>query len=448
MRLLAACVALAALSLVLGGAPTYDPWAWILWGREVAALDLNTVGGPSWKPLPVLFTTAFAPLAGVHESLPPALWLVVARAGALLMVVTAFRVARRLAGPSPATATAAGLLAAVAVVLTPHWLRNAAHGNEVPLAMGLLLWGVDRHMDGQRAPALVLAFLSCLLRPEVFPFLVAYGAWLWRAEPGARRLTAGLAVTLPLLWLVPEWIGSGDPLSASSQARGEPPWSLSLTERPWLAALERAHQLAGLPVELGAGAAAGLAWRRRSAADRVTLALAGIAFSWLAVVVAMVEAGFTGSPRYFLPAVVILGLLAAVGAARLVDSAPGPALTSAMAAVALVAVVGPWALGRAESFERQAKGVEHLSDHHGDLLATVDRLGGGDAVTASGAPRVSPAFLTHMAWATGGCSARGGAGMSSSRLWPRPSGGALRPTSSGAPDRWSASGAFARRRQL
>src|ERR1700754_4920003 len=58
--LLVGCFALAALSLTLPSVPTYDPWAWIIWGREVAHLDLVTTDGPSWKPLPVLFTTVFS----------------------------------------------------------------------------------------------------------------------------------------------------------------------------------------------------------------------------------------------------------------------------------------------------------------------------------------------------------------------------------------------------
>jgi hypothetical protein len=41
------CLALAALSLLTPSAPTYDPWSWIIWGREVVHLDLSTVGGPS-----------------------------------------------------------------------------------------------------------------------------------------------------------------------------------------------------------------------------------------------------------------------------------------------------------------------------------------------------------------------------------------------------------------
>src|SRR5689334_9067820 len=93
--LLVASVGLAALSLLGPHEPTYDPWAWLIWGREIVHWNLSTTAGPSWKPLPVLFTTAFAPLGGRAEVL---LWLVVARAGALLAIGLALRLARRLAG--------------------------------------------------------------------------------------------------------------------------------------------------------------------------------------------------------------------------------------------------------------------------------------------------------------------------------------------------------------
>ena len=81
---------LAALTFLAPSAPTYDPWAWIIWGREILHLDLSTVDGPSWKPLPVLLTTPFA-LAG---PLAPDLWLFVARAGAIAGVVVVFRLGR------------------------------------------------------------------------------------------------------------------------------------------------------------------------------------------------------------------------------------------------------------------------------------------------------------------------------------------------------------------
>ena len=63
----------AAISLVTPSTPTYDPWAWIMWGREIAHLDLVTEGGPSWKPLPILFTIPFSVFG---DDMAPYLWLV------------------------------------------------------------------------------------------------------------------------------------------------------------------------------------------------------------------------------------------------------------------------------------------------------------------------------------------------------------------------------------
>src|SRR5436305_4051906 len=114
-RVLLGILALTLLTFAIPSAPTYDPWAWILWGREILHLDLSTIDGPSWKPLPVLLTTPFA----LFGSLAPDLWLFVARAGAIAGVVMAFRVARRLGGV-PAGASAAG-----AYAVAPWLLRNS-----------------------------------------------------------------------------------------------------------------------------------------------------------------------------------------------------------------------------------------------------------------------------------------------------------------------------------
>ena len=69
-------IVLGALSLLIPSTPSYDPWAWLVWGREIVHLKLHTTGGPSWKPLPVIFTTLFAPFGKAA----PDLWLVIARA--------------------------------------------------------------------------------------------------------------------------------------------------------------------------------------------------------------------------------------------------------------------------------------------------------------------------------------------------------------------------------
>src|SRR4051794_22866182 len=125
------CLGLAALSLLGPAVPTYDPWAWIIWGREITHLDLNTVSGPSWKPLPILFTTPFALLGAAAA---PALWLLVARAGGLLAIAMAYRLASRLGG------RAAGLVAAAALALADEFMRNFARGNSEGLLVALCLW--------------------------------------------------------------------------------------------------------------------------------------------------------------------------------------------------------------------------------------------------------------------------------------------------------------------
>jgi hypothetical protein len=396
--IVAACVALACVSLALPSEPSYDPWAWIVWGREVLLLDLDTTGGPSWKPLPVLFTTAFAPFSLIDEGLPAALWLVVARTGALLSIVLAFRVARRLAGPGRWTGIAAGAVAALALAFAPQWLRYAAHGNEVPMAVALMLWGVERHLDGRRAQALVAVFLACLLRPEVFPFLAIYAAWLWRADPALRRLTAGLAIALPALWLLPDWLGSGDPFGAGRKASSEPHWSLSVRDQPWLAALQRTHRIAGLPLELGALVAAGFALVRR---DRTVLALFAVAVAWVALVVAMTEAGFSGSARYFVPAVVIASILTGLAVAWAVEATArtAPALGFVTAA-AIVALSATWIDKRVGQFDRQIDQSGELAGLQEALPEALDRAGGAERVVAYGPPSVNRAFQTRLSWET------------------------------------------------
>jgi len=397
--ILIGCVALAALSLLLPSAPSYDPWAWIVWGREVALLQLDTTGGPSWKPLPVIFTAIFARFDVLGEGVPPALWLVVARTGVLLSIVLAFKVTRRLAGPGRWTGLAAGSIAALTLCFAPQWLRYAAHGNEVPMAVALMLWGVDRHLDGRRAHALVAVFLACLLRPEVFPFLVLYGAWTWRAEPALRSLTAALAIALPALWLVPDWIGSGDPFGAGRKASSEPSWSLSIRDQPWLAALGRFHRLIGLPLELGALAGAGFAIARR---DRRTLALAAVAAAWLALVVAMTEAGFSGSARYFVPVAVIASILTGLAVAWAVQAlGRANVAAGALAAVAIAVAVSPWLGDQLRGLDRQADTSAEMVRLQDGLIDAIASAGGPERVVAAGTPTVNRGFMTRLAWETG-----------------------------------------------
>jgi hypothetical protein len=167
------------------------------------------------------------------------------------------------------------------------------------------------------------------------------------------------------------------------------------------------HNIAGLPLELATLAAVSLAGLRRyrrgsehtaAQADRATLALAAIAVLWVALVVAMVQAGFSGSPRYFLPAVVLGCVLAGVGAARLVQALPGR-VAGAVAALALAMLAYPLAERRVNGFERQGRNAGRLAELQEDLGAAVRDAGGPKAVAAGGGPGVNRSlFVTRLAW--------------------------------------------------
>ena len=309
----AACLALGALSLFFYATPTYDPWAWILWGREIAHLDLVTEGGPSWKPLPVVFTTFFS-LFG--EDAAPLLWLAVARAGALLACAMAFRLAWRLGGGGLAGALG-GVACGVLLLTSFNFVRDATLGNSEALMVALVLLAFERHLDHRRAHALYFALAAALLRPEIWPFLGLYGLFLLIREPALRLRTALLGLLVPLLWFGPELWGSGEALRAATRATNPNRGSAALAENPTMLLIERFGGALGTPVKIGAAVA--VAWalyrflRRRS--DRPVLVLFAGGCAWFALVAVMTEAGYAGNQRYLIVSLTACTVLAGVGAA-------------------------------------------------------------------------------------------------------------------------------------
>jgi hypothetical protein len=338
---LPACAALAAASLLWHAAPSYDPWAWIIWGREIARGELSTVEGPSWKPLPVVVTSVLA-LAG-DAAVPPG-WLLAARAGALLAVVMTYRLARRVAG------RVAGVVCAFGLLLSFGYLRYARHGASEGLLVALVAWAVERHLDGRRDHAFLLAVLAALLRPEVWPFLALYAVVVWRSEPRGRPVVLGSALLVPALWIGPELVGSGDALRASGRARQPLAHSAAFAERPALEVLRSGWAML-VPslalVALGTTAAA-LARPRR---DALLLVLAGASAAWVALVAAMTEAGYAGNPRYLVPVSAAMAVLAGVGVARLARAAAalvGVGVARLARAAAALAGSGAAPAGRGE----------------------------------------------------------------------------------------------------
>jgi hypothetical protein len=397
LLLVAVSVALAALTLLLPSAPTYDPWSWIIWGREIAHFDLVTTGGPSWKPLPVLFTTVFS----LFGSWAPDLWLVVARAGAIAAVVLAFRVTRRLGG-----GIVGGVAAAAALAIAPWWIRNAALGNSEGLIVAFLLATIDRHLAGDRRAAFLLAVCAGLLRPEAWPFLGLYGLWLlWRRALPAR-LIIGAGAGVVVLWLVPEWLGSGDMLRAAHRAKDVNPGAPTYADSPVRAVLEDASEMLTAPLVAGLVAAIVLLVARR---DRAVAFLAGLAICWLALVAYMTSDGFSGNQRYLIAPVALLIVLGGVGAGwgleRLVGVAgravPALARTHPARAVVLVvtAVIGlGFAFPSFQNFAPTMRSLQYQAELTDELPGLIREAGGEARLKACGNPFTGPFLVPVVAW--------------------------------------------------
>jgi hypothetical protein len=388
--LILACLAVGAVSVHTLSAPTYDPWAWIVWGREILHGDLVTLEGPSWKPLPVLFTTPFS-LFG--DDTAPDLWLVVARAGGLLAFAMAFRLGARLAGPW------AGAIAVFSLLLADEFIYNFARGNSEGLLVAFVLWAIEEHLNGRRSHAFVLGFAAALLRPEVWPFWGLYGLWLvyqaWGGSPPWRELAlvGGLAVLTLVLWFVPEYLGSGDFLRAAERARTPNPDSAAFAASPFLEVFRRSTGVLALPVYAGAVIATAIAIRRR---DRVQLALAAMAAILMLAVALMTEGGFAGNLRYVALPAALLCVLAGAGWVEVVRGARrwGP-----LVAIVLVAASIPFARADFRHLEEDRALTMYESNFYGpNLKAAIAKAGGEEKIKSCGHVFTGPFQVPALAW--------------------------------------------------
>jgi hypothetical protein len=363
------CLALAGLSLLIAAPPGADAWAWLIWGREIVHGSLDTTGGPSWKPLGVLGT---APISLLGRAAPEA-WLVVVRAGGLLALALASRIALRLTPPALGRGgriVAAGV-AALGLALVPAWASAMAQGYSEPLVAAALLGAVERELAGARTAAIVLAWVVGLARPEAWPFLGLYAVWVWRRDPGRRALVLALAASLPLLWFVPDWIGAGDPFYGGRRARsgGTVGWDASTLE----AAIRRA--VAAAPWPLLALAGVGVAAGGPHRAQRRVLAL--LAVAWATLVLAMTLGGYLAIERFFLPPAALACALAGAGAGLL-------AARAAWGAAAVAAAVSVLGALRIPEVPRQLDGLGLVADLQDGLRPAIARAGGRRAVLATG----------------------------------------------------------------
>jgi hypothetical protein len=339
------CLVAALASLALPSVPTTDAWGWLLWGRELLGLELQTDvdGAPSWKPLPVLLT---APLALLGDAAPEG-WLVLARAAGLAGLPLAYLLAARLAG------RIAGVVAALTLVLSAGWLRALEHGYCEPFVVAALLGGVLAWLERRERLAFGLVLVASLARPECWPLLVGLGVWSWGRDPRMRPYLAAGIAAVPLLWVGVDWLSSGRFLNAQKVA------GAVIRDMSGIDLLGLATRIPPLPALLLAAFAAAYAFVRR---ELVPALLAALALASTLALTLAAQLGYPPTERLYFPVAGLVCVLAGVGAVALVRSASAPRARFALAACLGIACL-PFAAERIERMSRQvelAREVERL----------------------------------------------------------------------------------------
>ncbi|MEO6858566.1 MAG: hypothetical protein ABI323_08270 [Solirubrobacteraceae bacterium] len=443
-------IVVAALSLLIPSTPSYDPWAWLVWGREIVHLNLHTVDGPSWKPLPVIFTTLFAPFGQAE----PDLWLVVARAGAFAAVVMVFRLSFRLtrqvgtyftrsAGELDgvslvAPAVMASVIAALGLALSGGYISDNALGYSEGLATVVILIALERALDGHPRQAFALGFVAALDRPEIWLFWGPYGLYLFWKDPGARRLIIALFVLIPVLWFLPEYWGSGHFLRGVTRAQHPRSNSLAFAHCPFCSELvNAAWPTILLRLKIAAAVLIGMvgfivwrAWREpgrpglRTRGTQAQIATAGLGLlgvTWFVVIAIMTQAGFSGNNRYLVigSAMVdicgavawgwgaqelgnlLAGLRARARSAGTARPTPGTAWASVALAALVFAFIPNWVGANLIDIQKTHRALVYQAHLRQDA-ATIVRDGGGAAKLLRCGTVMTEGFQVPMvAWTLG-----------------------------------------------
>jgi hypothetical protein len=444
-----AALVIGAISLLIPSTPSYDPWAWLVWGREIIHVNLQTTGGPSWKPLPVLFTTVFA----VFGKAQPDLWLVIARAGALMAVAMVFKLAWRLSADLVAKPTTeggtyrrfatiapllAGLIALGSLVNSSGFISNNALGYSEGLATALSLIAVDSYLDGAPRRAFVVGFFAALDRPELWFVWGPYGLYLFWRDPGARKLVVALFALIPVLWFLPELWGSGHLLRGVTRAQHPRSNSAAFAKCPvctvfrkeaWPAVWDRVKipgVIALLVAAVGLGRTREEWWKQRVVSPGVRarawlLGLGVFGFVWWLGVAVETQAGFSGNNRYLVlgtaPVAIAGGVAwgwftgALADAIRRLSARGGRAgggvrtrfsVPAATAIVVVLFLALPSWIGKGiVSLPRTHHALVYQAHLRSDLTAAVAKAGGAHALLRCG-PVMTEGFQVPMvAWTLG-----------------------------------------------
>jgi hypothetical protein len=407
-------VALAILVLSLGlvawarTRPGFDPYGWLVWGRQTLSLSLDTNAAPSWKPLPYLFTVPYA-LFGNGQLW---LWMFTAVAISLAGVVFAARIAYRLVGrdaersyAAPAAAGFAGL-GVLAIQDYSHYVLSYQSD---PVIVALCLGAVDCQLSRRPRWALALWLLASLGRPEVWPFLGLFCLWSWRALPAMRALVVVALLLLVGLWFGIPAVTARSPFVAGTNALGSvrAPHGNKVADT-----MSRFVHLQPVLLEVVALLGVALAVVRR---DRVTLALAGGTVLWVLVEIAFALHGWPALPRYMFEAAAAVAVLAAVAVGRLladplgsgghsgsrltVGRWAGVARWAGLAlVVAICAGLVPSAVSRVRDERSDLRAQRLRTAEINRLRPAISRAGGAALIRGCGEPLTLLEYQTILAW--------------------------------------------------
>jgi len=375
--------------------PGFDPYGWLVWGRQTVAGNLNTNAAPSWKPLPYLFTAPYG-LFGHYQLW---LWMVTSLAISLAGAVFAARIAFRLTDADPDHRYAAYLAAAFAAAayygISTYWHYMLSAQSD-PMIVTLVLAAIDCHLCRRYRWAFVLGALAALGRPEVWLFLGVYSIWAWLRVPSMRWLIVGGLVAVVLLWFGIPALTSRSPFVAASNALGS---GRRLRSDRVFGTIGRFLDLNTAVLEVVALVSVGIAvWRR----DRVTLALAAGVCAWVIVEIAFALHGWPGLGRYMYEPAGVLVAIAGVGVGRLLIDPPRISRVAGWAGIALVAVfvlaLVPPALSRARNEHHDIVAQRTRTAQIGKLTTTISQLGGASRFKPCGEPLTRLEYQTILAW--------------------------------------------------
>ncbi len=318
--------------------PGFDVQSWINWGWSASHPVTGGFlirGGPSWKPLPVLFTSFY----GLFGNAAPTLWMITARAGGILGLAGVFRLSFELtdrAGLPRWSGWVAGLVGCVGLIMTApnidaNWTHNFFRGTVEPGMIAAWLWAIDAILRRRHLLAYTLVAAEGLLRPEAWLFLFAYGVWLWFKHPRLRVWVVICLIAQPAAWFLPPGLSTGHPFMAATNAHS---FNGQLGAHWLRALLLRAYHLQSLPTLVFAAVASLAAlWRQRAhlavwnarergalfrSRDNLTLSLAALSVAWWLIVVVETAAGYPGLQRFFYPATATVCVLSGLGFVEIV----------------------------------------------------------------------------------------------------------------------------------